>query len=143
MTERMKAWSRPSREFAIQETRRRLHTLVEQLDRISGSADVDTVHDLRVSIRRFSQSVRIFGTLLPKKARKVPKQLKVVMDAAATARDLDVGMEMLVSDSVLSDDPFMVQLQAERRRAELQLVGHACLLKADDFGAEWDRLLSD
>ena len=67
--------------------------VVEECENASHDFATDPVHDLRVAIRRFSQALRIFKTLLDAKAVKQMRcALKRVMDAAAIVRDLDVGI---------------------------------------------------
>jgi hypothetical protein len=86
--------------------------------------------------------LRIFAPLLPGKAvKRIRGRMKVVMDAAAVVRDLDVGMEELAGLGVEAEDPVVVQMRAERRRGELFLVGQVCLLRAEDLEGDWRRRL--
>jgi CHAD domain-containing protein len=113
-----------------------------ELERATRTPDEEAVHDLRVSIRRFSQALRIFAPLLPGKAvKRIRGRMKVVMDAAAVVRDLDVGMQELAGLGVEAEDPVVVQMRAERRRGELFLVGQVCLLRAEDLEGDWRRRL--
>lgn len=138
MTPRLDAWRRPAPEFARLETEARMAKFFAELERAAAHPDEDAVHDLRVSIRRFSQALRIFAPLLPAKAvKRIRARMKVVMDAAAIVRDLDVGMESLVALGVEPGDPLIAGMQAERRRSEWAMLGQVYLLRAEDLEAEW------
>ncbi|HRJ20834.1 MAG TPA: CHAD domain-containing protein, partial [Bryobacteraceae bacterium] len=113
MTVRREAWERGAAEFARGETEARMARFFEELERATRAPDEEAVHDLRVSIRRFSQALRIFAPLLPGKAvKKIRGRMKVVMDAAAVVRDLDVGMEALAELGVEAEDAVVVQMRA-------------------------------
>ncbi|MCL4844712.1 MAG: CHAD domain-containing protein [Bryobacteraceae bacterium] len=138
MTARREAWERGAAEFARLETEARMGRFFAELERATRAPDEEAVHDLRVSIRRFSQALRIFAPLLPGKAvKKIRGRMKVVMDAAAVVRDLDVGMEALAELGVEAEDQVVAQMRADRRRGELFLLGQVCLLRAEDLEGEW------
>jgi CHAD domain-containing protein len=142
VTERRASWERGAAEFARLETEARMTRFFAELERATRTPDEEAVHDLRVSIRRFSQALRIFAPLLPGKAvKRIRGRMKVVMDAAAVVRDLDVGMQELAGLGVEAEDPVVVQMRAERRRGELFLVGQVCLLRAEDLEGDWRRRL--
>lgn len=138
MNPRLEAWQMPAPEFARRETEARMNRVLAELERATRQPDEEAVHDLRVAIRRFSQALRIFGPLLPAKgARKLRRRVKVVLDAAAVVRDLDVGLEMLLEEDVPESEALVQEMRAERRRAELFLVGQVCLLRAEDLEKDW------
>ena len=138
MSPRLEAWLRPAPEFARLETKARMARFFAELERATTQPDEEAVHDLRVSIRRFSQALRIFAPLFPGKAvKRIRARMKVVMDAAAVVRDLDVGMESLAGLGVDAEDPLLQEMRAGRRRAELFLLGQICLLRAEDLEADW------
>lgn len=138
MTARREAWERPAAEFARRETEERMGRFFAELARAAEKPDEDAVHDLRVSIRRFSQALRIFAPMLPGKAvRRIRGRMKVVMDAAAVVRDLDVGMESLRELGVEELDPLLAGMRAERQRSEWTLLGQIYLLRAEDLEADW------
>jgi CHAD domain-containing protein len=63
------------------------------MTRATRCARPEAVHDLRVSIRRFSECLRAFQQFFP--ARRIRKRLKRIMDAAAEVRDRDIALESL------------------------------------------------
>lgn len=137
MTDRRKNWELPAREFARRETLARLERVLAEIERISAAAGEDEVHDLRVSIRRYSQAVRIFGPLLPKRARKIAKQIRVLLQAAGTVRDLDVGLERLKKLGVGGEEPLLITMGETRRRASLELLGEVFRLRASAPETTW------
>ena len=113
-----------------------------ELERASTHPDEEAVHDLRVAIRRFSQALQVFAPLLPDKGvRKIRRRLKVVLDAAAAVRDLDVGMEAVADLGLPDEDSPMAAMREERKLAELFLLGQVYLLRAEDHEKEWRHYL--
>lgn len=138
MNARRAAWDQPAMEFARTETQTRMGRFFAELERAAAHPDEEAVHDLRVSIRRFSQALRIFAPLLPAKAvRKIRARLKVVMDAAAVVRDLDVGVEALEDLGLDPAEPLIAGMRGERRRGEYFLLGQIHLLRAEELEASW------
>jgi CHAD domain-containing protein len=128
----------PPARFAEVSLAARLSKLVEEAERCAATPDPDAVHDLRVAIRRFSQALRIFKTLLDAKAVQwMRRALKRVMDAAAVVRDLDVGMERLVAEGLPPDHAVLEQMRNERRRGELALRGWLLVLQSDEPERTW------
>lgn len=137
MTVRKRNWDLPAREFARRETLARCERVLAEIGRISQNAGEDEVHDLRVSIRRFSQAVRIFEPLLPKRARKVARRTRVLLAAAGEVRDLDVGIERLLKLGVPERDPLLLSMHESRRRLSLQLLGEVFSLRAEAPEHSW------
>jgi CHAD domain-containing protein len=121
------------------DTLRRLSTRVDdQISLLLADPGVDPVHDLRVAIRRLSQALRMFAHLFDaKEARRMRRSLKPVLDAAAVARDLDVGEELLLQEGLLDTHPLLSGMRAERERAALALLGRVYLLKSEDLPTQW------
>ncbi len=112
--------------------------MLEQVERCTAKAGVDEVHDLRVSIRRFSQALRIFASLLSAKpVKSMRKALRPVMEAAGCVRDLDVGMERLIDDGLEENSVVLEGMRTERRRGELALRGRLLLLKSKEPRRTW------
>jgi CHAD domain-containing protein len=137
LTERQRQWDLPAHEFARREALARLSRVLEEIERISDSAGEDEVHDLRVSIRRYSQAVRIFAPLLPKRARKIVRQVRELLADAGAVRDLDVGMERLAKLGVLEQDPLLISMRESRRRAGLELLSAVFKLRAAAPEQQW------
>lgn len=142
MSTRRDNWDLPAREFARRETLARLERVLKEIERISASAGEDEVHDLRVAIRRFSQAVRIFQPLLPKKAGKIVKQVRALLKAAGAVRDLDVGMERLRKLGAGEEEPLLRSMAETRRRASLELLGEVFQLRAGAPESAWPLVFS-
>lgn len=121
------------------DTLRRLATRVDdQMTLLLKDPGVDPVHDLRVAIRRLSQALRIFADLFDaKEARRMRRALKPVLDAAAVARDLDVGSELLLEEGLPDTHSLLTRMHAERERAGLALLGRLYLLKSEGLPLLW------
>src|ERR1700722_3736988 len=84
------------RKFAHVQVDALLRRLAAQAKRAAETADADSVHDLRVSIRRLSRALRSFAQFFPgKQWKRIRKDLSCLMDAAAALRDNDVALELL------------------------------------------------
>ncbi len=129
--------SSPAR-FAKLSLDARLMRLLEEIERCALRAGVDEVHDLRVSIRRFSQALRLFASLLSSKpVKSMRKALRPVLEAAGSVRDLDVGMERLLDEGLEEHNTVLEEMRVERRRGELALRGRLLLLKSKEPARTW------
>lgn len=105
--------------YARQQITARLGRLVFEVHRASRGMDVEAIHDLRVAIRRFSQSLAVFSSLLPKRpVKKVRRRLKRIRDAAGRVRDLDIAMALVESLEADKDGALRAHLAEARKQAE-------------------------
>src|SRR5262245_55447147 len=82
--------------FAGAQAARLLGKLAIQVRHAAKHPSEEAIHDLRVSIRRFSQCLREFRQFFPRRhAHKILKQVQEVMDLAAEMRNRDVAMELI------------------------------------------------
>ena len=85
--------------------------------------DDDSIHDLRVAIRRFTRCLRTFSAFFPKTAvRKIKTALSAVMDTAGTVRDRDITGDLLKDLGVEKSDLLIQQLRAEREVRRVRLL---------------------
>ena len=111
------------RDHAAGETSTLLRRLAFQANRTARRSDAGSVHDLRVSIRRLAQCLRIFGQFFPReRGKKFQHRLRTVMDLASAVRDRDIAMEFLAAARIPSDSALVQVLSQERARAERSLV---------------------
>ena len=100
-----------------------LRRLAFQANRTARRAEPDSVHDLRVSVRRLAQCLRVFGQFFPgKRGEHFQHKLSAVMDLASTVRDRDIATEFLAAARIPSDSALVQVLSQERTRAERSLV---------------------
>ena len=123
------------REFVIRQTRQRLDRLASEAVRAAQSDDEDVVHDLRVAIRRFTQSLILFPDLFPREAnKKITRRLKQMMDRTSEVRNRDVALDYLSS----SGDPSVMQRLTRERDAFAEDVNRALgRWQAKDFAVHW------
>jgi CHAD domain-containing protein len=122
------------REYARFEAGRLLDSLNKEVGRAGRNSNPEAVHDLRVSIRRFSECLRLFEEFLP--ARRIGRRLKRIMDDAAAVRDRDVVLEFLADAHV--DAPKAVRaIERERRSAEDALRTRLTAWKKRSIADKW------
>lgn len=87
-------------------------------------ADIEHVHQLRVSCRRASAAEKAFRPLLPAKAKPLRKWLKRIRQAAGPARDTDVLLERIEAEpaETPAHDYVVARLEALREQVQPALV---------------------
>jgi CHAD domain-containing protein len=82
--------------FLRDQTTRRLDSLRETLAAFDQTPD--SLHDLRVAVRRLQQCLRLFAEPAP----KLRRHLRRIMDLSNTIRNCDVTLDLLASANVLN-----------------------------------------
>jgi CHAD domain-containing protein len=83
-------------EYGVQKTGQLLDVLVVALCEGAESLDEDAVHKVRVAIRRFQQSIRIFKQYLRSGGvKRLKVQLGSVMDLAGELRNRDIAIALV------------------------------------------------
>jgi CHAD domain-containing protein len=86
------------------------------------SPDPEAIHDLRVAIRRFTQSLAVFKPCFVRKQLKnIRRGLKPVMTLAGEVRDYDIALEYLSKHASPESTGLQTVFQARRRQAERAL----------------------
>jgi CHAD domain-containing protein len=84
--------------------------------------DPDAVHDLRVAIRRFVESIKIFPEVCGhSQSRKFRRKLKPLIRALGEVRNLDVTTGVLAAARIRPTPVITRQIQSEKRKAEKAL----------------------
>lgn len=126
------------REYVWSQTAILLRRLAFQVSRCARSADADSVHDLRVAIRRFSRCLRVFAQFYPGNSwKKIRRRMDGLMDRAGSVRDLDIAMELLADAGVGSETPLAKRLGEERRQAHRDLLHEIRLWHHAGFSRKW------
>jgi CHAD domain-containing protein len=142
VSKRIESWMSSPARFAQVSLDARLAKLLEQIERCAAKPGADEVHDLRVSIRRFSQALRIFASMLSAgPVKTIRNALHPVMKAAGCVRDLDVGMDHLLDDGLEENNAVLEEMRVERRCGELALRGRLLLLKSKEPERSWPAVL--
>jgi len=112
-----------TRQFAREQTGALLRSLDVEIGHAVQSCTPDAVHDVRVAIRRFGQSIAVFKPCFPgKDVRKIRRRLKDVMKTAGHVRDCDVALKLLAK-SRLPNGAIPAKVRARRKDAARVLVG--------------------
>ena len=124
--------------FANEQTATRLGKLAFQVVTAAKSMDADAVHDLRVAIRRFNQSLTVFSSLFPKQeSKKIRKRLDRIMEVAGEIRDRDIALEFLAEAGVKPQDPLWARIASERTLAERTLAEKVKRWNSANYSAKW------
>jgi CHAD domain-containing protein len=128
--------------YAREQVGHLLDRLAYQVNRAARQGDEETIHDLRVAIRRFTQSLRIFQQFLPRGAtRKVRRKLRSLMQIAAEVRNRDIAVQLLVAAGVTARSGMISSLRAERDEQQRALVSAIKAWNRRSFSRKWrDRL---
>jgi CHAD domain-containing protein len=128
----------PIRGYAQQHTRTLLRRLAYQLNQTVRLTGEDSVHDLRVAIRRFTQCLRTFAQFFPKKeVRKIRHKLKTIMKAASAVRDHDVTLALMKDAGLSKKSKEAAEIDKQRKLAEKELTGAIGAVSRDNFSRKW------
>ena len=126
------------RQYALRQTAALLDRFASQLHRTAGADDPDSIHDLRVSIRRLSRCLRIFSQFYPAGSWKgIRRRLSALMDAAGAVRDRDIALELLAGAGISTRAAIVRQIRAERREAGSELRAELRRWKKRDYPSKW------
>lgn len=126
-----------TRTFAIERTQASLNSVVFAMHEAARMHDAESVHRLRVSIRRFQQILRVFGEFFPRRGvDRIKEQMKEAMTAAGELRNLDIAMDLLKAEN--RDLP---ELAARKTDARKQLHDTLVRLTHRDLGVRWRKAL--
>lgn len=101
--------------------RERLKALSASLRRAAKHpGEAESIHRLRVAIRRFTQVLRVFGGQF-EHTKKMRRSLRGLMDLCGEARNCDVALEVLEAAGVPPQPALKNRLKRRRVRAEGEL----------------------
>ena len=106
------------RPYARRQAAARLDRLAYEIGRSRKSADVEAVHDLRVSIRRLMSCLKSFPEFFSSAGkRKVRRRLREIMALAGEVRDLDIAIELGRQAGLPEESELLAKLAGERAEA--------------------------
>ena len=115
-----------------------LRRLTLQINRAARAGDPETVHDLRVAIRRLSRCLQVFADFYPGQSwKRMRRRLSRLMDACGTVRDLDVAIELVAKAGIAKTSPAVRELESERAKAERDLALELRRWKGSALTREW------
>src|SRR5690349_8266672 len=111
------------RKYALSQGSKLLRKLVFYLNRTVLSQDPNSIHDVRVAIRRFRQFLRVFKQFMPQgKAEKIRRQLRRVMQLSGDVRNRDIASALLKQAGGTNHSQLSMELTRQRRRAQDKLL---------------------
>ena len=130
------------RAYVRSQTGMLLRRFVAETTQTSRNTDKDSIHDLRVSIRRLSRCLRVFSKFYPARSWKpIRRRLRGLMDSCGSVRDCDIAIGLLQEAGLSESAPLVRRLQAERRSAARELELELQAFKARGFSREWRKRL--
>ena len=123
------------RHFAHRQIASRLAGLSERAGNAAAASDAESIHDLRVAIRRLSQALSLFSGLVRKKElKKIRKRLKDVMSLTSQVRNRDIALEHLADADAAT---MKERLQTERSNHARQVRETVAKWHQRDFAKRW------
>ncbi len=120
-----------------------LRRLAYQVSRAAKSGDPESIHDLRVAIRRFSRCLRVFAQFYPGSSwKKIRRRLSGLMAAAGAVRDLDIAMELLASTGAGNNRQLLSTLKQQRRQGHRELLQEVRHWNSQGLSKKWRSTLS-
>jgi CHAD domain-containing protein len=96
--------------------------MVSQVRQAAELSDAESVHDLRVSIRRLRECLRAFEDLYPAAPRKkLRKQLRKLMKRAEHVRTADVDIDLLHKAGLRESSPHVRKIRERRAQSSAAL----------------------
>lgn len=122
-------------DFALDQMNRLLATLGDRVQKAARKPGPDEIHDLRVSIRRFSQGLQLFDDFLPQgQVKRIRGMLKNLMRLTSAIRDRDITLEFLDQASETKHKP---RVQKERSTYQRQFSQMLQRWRTQDFQSKW------
>ncbi|MGH9721436.1 MAG: CHAD domain-containing protein [Bryobacteraceae bacterium] len=119
-----------------------LAKLAYQVALTSKRADPDTVHDLRVAIRRFSYCLRECSLFFAgKDVRKVRRRLRSLLELSAAVRDRDIALDLIKKSELKSTTQLTTALRKQREEAQENLKRRVRRWSERNFSKKWQTRL--
>ena len=111
------------REYALERAALLLRRLAFQMHRAARLRDPESIHDLRVSIRRFQQCLAAFQQFFPRgQAKRIRARLHQIMQIAGGIRNYDIALELFEKSGLPVNPALTLHMRQEAKElhAELQ-----------------------
>ena len=126
------------RQYVQEQTAARLGRFAYQVGRSSQLLEAEAIHDLRVSIRRFSQCLRAFRQFFPRgKRKKIRRYLRSLMGLAGAVRNQDIAMELVARAGIPAGSTLMQGLRRRRGQAQQALLAALKQWTRADLSRKW------
>lgn len=112
-----------ARQFAVAQARTRLTHLAGQIRRAVRSCNADAVHEVRVAIRRFTQSIAVCRPYFRHSdLHKHRRRLKKIMTGAGEVRNCDVALRFVLKSRAPESAHLQTKIEARREESARLLV---------------------
>ena len=128
--------------YADAQVQARFKKLSSQLRRAAKDPhDPGAIHDLRVSTRRFLQSLKVFGQFFDRQStKKMRRRLRRLMQLSGETRNCDIALELLELVG-FEDGKCASQLRRQRKQAEETLTELLGRWRKRKLDGQWHRHL--
>ncbi len=111
------------RDYALERGALLLRRLAFQMHRAARLRDPESIHDLRVAIRRFQQCLVVFAQFFPRgRSKKIRARLHEIMQIAGEIRNRDIALELLGKSGLPADSALEGKWRDEARELHGELV---------------------
>jgi len=109
--------------YAREQTSVLLQRLAFRMNRAAKLRDADSIHDLRVAIRRFEQCLQIFHQFLSGgHKKKIRRRLRKIMELSGEIRNRDIALDLLKQAGLPARSALAARLLRERRENQSTLL---------------------
>jgi CHAD domain-containing protein len=130
-------------DYATMQAAARLDRVAYQMGVMRKSRSPETVHELRVSIRRFMSCLKVYPQFFPaKESKKIRKRLKKVMKVAGEVRNRDIALHLGKQAELAKDSVVIDGLRRQRKQAAKELTGSLQAWSKRNVFPKWRRRLS-
>jgi CHAD domain-containing protein len=130
----------PIRDYAMEQMNHLLTNLAFQVHRAGKLPGPDEIHDVRVSIRRFSQGLILYAGFFPKwEVKKARRRLRRMMNLTSEIRNRDIALKFLADQKQIKHRKRLVK---ERLTFQAQFAQMVTRWAGRDFSAKWRNSLS-
>lgn len=127
-----------TRQFAGEQAAKLLRHLAFQISRTLKSCNPEAVHDLRVAIRRFTQTIAVCKPCFPgKDTRKIRRRLKKIMALAGEVRNCDVALKFIAKSRLADAVRLQSSLQSRRKASSRVLLSELKSWKDRHMSLKW------
>jgi CHAD domain-containing protein len=116
--------------------------LATNVRQASARTDEDSVHDLRVAIRRLRECLRMFRDVYPAGPRKrIRKELRKLMKAAELVRSADIALDLMKKAGMKDTDPQVREFREKRIAYRSALRGDLASFASQPYTKAWRQAL--
>lgn len=126
------------RNYALEQGSTLLRRLAFRISRAPKLQDPESIHDLRVAVRRFQQYLRVFHQFFPRgEMKRIRRRLRKIMNLSAEVRNRDIALELLRQAGAPADGNLRTKLARQRQKTVRHLAGGLEEWRGRDPSRKW------